>query len=170
MPRKNERINNVVPFSGITRDNYARKVAEYTLLKEQIAMLEARRAPLGDSIKDYVKTVGTKTDTGGYISDLGDLVVEARTRQKIEFDQQKVITVLINKPELLNQVLKAVPVIDEDMINTLYEKGDLTSDEVQRMATVTISHSLYVTKKEDMPEVEQKVAASAKKKFIPTSK
>ena len=163
--------NETKSVSLVNRTNYQKKVTEFALLKEQISVLESKSKPLGEAIKEYVKFTGTKTDTGGYISDLEEVVVEARSRQKIEFDQQKVIAVLINKPELLSQVVKAVTVIDEDVINKLYENGELTSEEVAQMATVTITHSLHVSKKEEMPEVAQTkttlTAASTKRKLLP---
>ena len=145
--------------------NYAKMCQELRLLKDQIAILEKEAKPLASQIKDYTMYSGIKTDTGGFISDLDEFIVDARAKTSVTYNIDKVSAILLQRPELISKCIKVIPTVDTDAINELYENGELSSEEVQSMADVMTSHSLYITRKENMPEV---VKASAKiKKPIP---
>ena len=146
----------------IHKGNFAKKCGELRLLKDQIATLEKEAKPLAAQIKEFTIFSGVKTDTGGFVADLDEFVVEARAKTTVTYNVDKVGAVLLQRPELIGRCIKVVPKVDADAINELYESGELTSDEVHSMADVTTTHSLYVSRKENMPEVV-KTSAQVKK-------
>ena len=146
----------------IHKGNFAKKCGELRLLKDQIATLEKEAKPLAAQIKEFTIFSGVKTDTGGFVADLDEFVVEARAKTSIAYRVDKIETVLKHRPELVGICIKQIPQVDADAINELYESGELTSDEVRSMADVTTTHNLYVSRKENMPEVV-KTSAQVKK-------
>ena len=148
--------------SVIHKGNFAKKCGELRLLKDQIATLEKEAKPLAAQIKEFTIFSGVKTDTGGFVSDLDEFVVEARAKTTVTYNVDKVGTLLLQRPELLGRCIKVVPTVDAAAINELYESGELTSDEVHSMADVTTTHGLYLTRKEKLPEVV-KTSAQGKK-------
>ena len=153
----------------IHKGNFAKKCGELRLLKDQIATLEKEAKPLAAQIKEFTMYSGVKTDTGGFVSDLDEFIVEARAKTAVVYNLDKVGAALLQRPELIGKCIKVVPVVDADAINQLYESGELTGDEVQAMADVTTTHSLYLTRKENMPEAV-KASAQVKKPLPPKRK
>lgn len=148
----------------VHQGNFPARCRELRLLKDQIATLEKEAKPLADEVKKYVMFAGTKTDSGGFVSDLEDYLVEARAKTSVTYNMDKVRLLMLQRPELLNECVRVSYDVDTDAINRLYEAGTLTSEEVKSMTDMTTSHSLYVTNKDKMPEVQQ---AAQKKRPLP---
>ena len=149
----------------IHQGNFENKCAELKLLKEQIKALDIQAKPLGEAIKEFAKVIGSQTDTGGFVSELERFTVEARAKNSVVFDEDKVRMLLLQRPELTNDLYKLTQVIDTEGIDRLYNNGQLSDDEMASMVKVTTSHSLYITEREEMPAIAES-AAQVKRKPV----
>ena len=125
--------------AAIHTGNYANKARELRLLKDQIAALEKEAKPLAALIREYTMRSGAKTDTGGYVAELGDLVVEARARTTVAYTLDKVKVALLDRPDLLAKCVRVATEVDPEAINAMYESGEIDGDTVRRMADVSTS-------------------------------
>jgi len=145
----------------ITGVNFSQKVDEYHLMNTQKKALENNMDKLKSSLKAYVQKAGTKNDTGSFIIETKNLVIEERAVKKIEPSLEKVIAQFAHKPEVISEVVKVRTYLDEEALERLLEQGTITAEEVESICDITTNYSFYVTPKEEIPEVLKSSVSSA---------
>lgn len=130
-------------------------VAEYAELRERKGIIEDRLKQLADIIKDYSYKNGEKDSKGSYYCSNDDFTFGALARPKITIDTDGLIEYL-KKAGYSEAYKKEINyVINEEVLNNLVKNGEIEEETLKGFATTEMRYAISLTKKEEMPEIEQ---------------
>ena len=137
---------------------------EYADISAKIKELETRKKALSDKIKEGAEKYGVKNDKGSYYLENDFFIAGKVAKKTFKIDQEKAVTVLRNKG--LGDVVDVVTIesVNEDKLNNAVKDGRISINEVEDFTKVDTSYSVSVTRKEEMPEVEQSTLKAARNK------
>ena len=91
-----------------------------------------------------------------------DFIWGLQIKKSYNLDQEKALKFL--EENGYEDCIKTVQVVDEDKLQKYLADEDITKDELVDMSNYKEVESVYVKKKEEMPEVEQTTLRAAQKK------
>ena len=142
--------------------NMESTVASYNAIREQEKTLKGKKTELAQRIKDDAFMNGTKDSSGNYYVDGEDFIWGLQIKKSYNLDQEKALKFL--EENGYEDCIKTVQVVDEDKLQKYLADEDITKDELVDMSNYKEVESVYVKKKEEMPEVEQTTLRAAQKK------
>ena len=150
--------------SMFTKKDILAMASEYDEVSAKIKELESRKKVLADKIKEGSEKYGVKNDKGSYYLEDDNYIVGKVARKTFKIDQDKAISVLRNKG--LGDIVDVVTVetVNEDKLNNAVQEGRISINEVEDFTNVSVSYSVSVAHKEEMPEVEQSILKAARTK------
>ena len=150
--------------SMFTKKDILAMASEYDEVSAKIKELESRKKVLADKIKEGSEKYGVKNDKGSYYLEDDNYIVGKVARKTFKIDQDKAISVLRNKG--LGDIVDVVTVetVNEDRLNSAVQEGRISINEVEDFTNVSVSYSVSVAHKEEMPEVEQSTLKAARTK------
>lgn len=140
--------------------------SEYADISAQIKALEERKKVLSDKIKQGAEQLGVKDDKGShYLETSNGFVLGKVASKSMKIDHEKAVPVLkeMGLKGCVNRVVSET--VNEPELERAVASGKITLEEVEQFTTVSTSYKVSVTKKEEMPVVEQStVKVAARKK------
>lgn len=154
--------NNIKPLFSI--ENIGKMGKEYAEVSAKIKQLEERKKFLADTIKNGVEQYGVKDDKGSYYLEDDSLIMGKVAKKSFKVDQEKAVEILESMG--LGDVIDVVTtkVVNEDRLQSAVQDRRITLDVVQDFTNESVSYSVSVKEKAEMPEVEQSNLQVARKK------
>lgn len=141
-----------------------RKVAEYDRLREEKKIIEERISSLSSEIKSYAESFGSADSSGSYYCDSEKFIYGSTAKRTAKLNAEKAMTFL--KMKGYKDAIKTVEVIDEDVVEQLYNEGKITNKEMDSILEIKETRSISVKKKEEAPEVQVQNVALVKKPML----
>lgn len=137
---------------------------EYAELSAQIKELETKKKDLADKIKSGAESFGVKDDKGSYYLENDQHILGKVAKKSFKIDQEKAVETLesIGLGDVVDIV--TVKTINEDKLSKAVAEKRITLDTVKKFTSETVSYSVLVKEKEEVPEVEQSTLKVAKRK------
>lgn len=150
----------------IKRQTLEGKVARYDQIRSQMKALSEEKDKLSKEIKEFAFKEGVKDSSGSYYCDNDEFVFGSVAKTVRKINQEKAIAFFKEMGYL--RCIKKVEVVNEAMVERYLDEGKLTVEDLEDITDSTTTYSVSVTRKEEMPEVEQtsfSMAASRKPKL-----
>lgn len=145
-------------------DDIGKMGKEYAELSAQIKELEARKKALADQIKEGAEKFGVKDDKGSYFLESDTLIMGKVAKKSFKINQDKAVSVL--EAMGLGDVLDVVTVktVNEDKLQSAVQDKRISLNTVEEFTDSSVSYSVSVKEKEEVPEVEQTSLKAARRK------
>lgn len=137
-------------------------VAEYNELRLREKTISDRKKVLADAIKAFVLKNGTKDSKGSFYSENDSFTYGAQCKKSIKFDVEKASDFL--KKIGHEECIVMTPSIDGDAVSQLVEDGAMSFDDMESITNTSVTYSIDVKQKEEMPEVQTSTVAAASRK------
>lgn len=160
--KKSKKTSNVTPL--FTADDIGKMGREYADISAQIKQLEERKKTLAEKIKQGAEQFGVKDDKGSYYLESNSFIMSKVAKKSFKIDQDTAVKTLESMG--IGDVVDVVTVktVNEDKLQKAVADKRLTLNDVKRFTTESISYSVSVKEKEEVPEVEQSSLKVARKK------
>lgn len=160
-----KKVTTFKPKGIITANDLEAMAREYHEISEQIKVLDKKKKDLADKIKSNSEKFGTKDDKGSYYFESDGFITGKVSKKSFSLNQEKAKEKL-EELGLWDDLKKVVVTesIDEALLEQYVSEGKLDLDVVESFTNVKETFSVSVTKKEELPEVEQTVLKAARKK------
>ena len=147
-----------------TEDNVKSLGRQYADISSQIKALEEQKKALAEKIKQGAEQFGVKDDKGSFYLESEDLMMGKVAKKSFKIDQDKAVEILESMG--LGDVVDVVTtkVVNEDRLQSAVQDRRITLDVVQDFTNESVSYSVSVKEKAEMPEVEQSNLQVARKK------
>lgn len=151
----------------VDKDTIEGFVTEYSELSKRSKIIDERKKFLGEAIKNYVQSNGTKDDKGSFYCENNSFTYGAQCKKSISIDEDKAMDFLESKG--FTECIRTVPKVDEDALEKRVSCGDITPEEFESITKSKVTYAVSVKAKEtidEMPEVQQTecVVAARRKK------
>lgn len=142
-----------------------RMAREYSEISEQIKVLDKKKKELADKIKADTERFGTKDDKGSFYYESESFITGRVSKKSFSLNQEKAKETL-EEMGLWDELKKVVvtETVDEALLEKYVSEGKLDLDVVESFTNVKESFSVSVTKKEEIPQVQQTTLKVARKK------
>ncbi len=159
---KLKKLGNVAPM--FSEEDIFAMAKEYSELSAKIKELDARKKVLSDKIKEGAEKFGVKDDRGSFYLESDNFILGKVARKSFSIDQDKAVAVLRNKG--LGDVVDVVTVetVNENRLDNAVKEGRISINEVEKFTNSSVNYSVSVTKKEELPEIEQSSLKAARRK------
>lgn len=137
-------------------------VAEYNELRLREKTISDRKKVLADAIKAFVLKNGTKDSKGSFYAENNSFTYGAQCKKSIKFDVEKASDFL--KKIGHEECIIMTPSIDGDAVSQLVEDGAMSFDDMESITKTSVTYSIDVKQKEEMPEVQTSTVAAASRK------
>lgn len=150
--------------SMFTKEDVYFMAQEYNELSAKIKELDSRKKFLSEKIKEGSEMFGVKDDKGSFYLENENYLMGKVARKSYKIDEEKALPTL--KAMGLGDVIDTITteVVNEDKLNNAVKEGRISLNEVEKFTNVSTTYSVTVSKKEEMPEVEQSTLKVARKK------
>ena len=137
---------------------------QYAEISAQIKQLEERKKELAEKIKNGAEQFGVKDDKGSYFLESDFFIMGKVARKSFKIDQENAVSTLVSMGlgDVVDEVI--VKTVNEDRLQQAVQDNRLSLDVVRGFTKESVSYSVSVKEKEDVPEVEQTTLKVAKKK------
>ena len=137
---------------------------EYAEISAQIKQLEERKKALAEKIKEGAEQFGVKDDKGSFYLESDSHIMGKVAKKSFKIDQDTAVTTLESMG--LGDVVDVVTVktVNEDKLQKAVQDKRITLDTVSEFTKESVSYSVSVKEKVEMPEVEVSTAKVARKK------
>ena len=158
LPSKKSKVVSI--SSAVSKEQIESYVEEYSRLSEEAKTIDKRRKELAGFIKDYAEKHGTKDDKGSFYCENENFIYGRQAKASI-VPRDNICATL--KTMGFSDCVKTVETPDREMIDKYHNEGALTDDNIKELFEVKQSTpSVYVKRKEEMPEIEQGKATVSK--------
>lgn len=137
---------------------------QYAEISAQIKQLEERKKDLAEKIKNGAEQFGVKDDKGSFFLESDFFIMGKVARKSFKIDQENAISTLtaMGLGDVVDEVI--VKTVNEDRLQQAVQDNRLSLDVVRGFTNESVSYSVSVKEKEEVPEVEQTTLKVAKKK------
>lgn len=155
-------VSNVKPLFSV--EDIGKMGREYADISAQIKQLEERKKSLSEKIKQGAEQFGVKDDKGSYYLESDSFIMGKVAKKSFKIDQDKAVKTLESMG--IGDVVDVVTVktVNEDKLQKAVQEKRLTISDVKGFTNESISYSVSVKEKEEVPEVEQSTLKVARKK------
>ena len=153
------------PSITVDKDTIESFVAEYSELSKRSKIIDERKKFLGEAIKNYAQSNGTKDDKGSFYCENSFFTYGAQCKKSVSKKKKKAMDFLESKG--FTECIRMVPKVDEDALERRLSTGDITQDEFESITKIKTTYAVTVKAVEnvnDMPEVQQTEVAASRKK------
>ena len=145
--------------SAISKEQMDSYVEEYNRLNEEIKVIDKRKKELAGFIKDYAEKHGSKDDKGSFYCENDSFIYGKQAKTSIV--PRENICATLNTMGF-SDCIKVVETPNREMIDKYHDEGALTDENIKELFEVKQNTpSVYVKRKEEMPEVEQTTVKKA---------
>ena len=149
--------------SLFTKKDAEKMAEEYSEISKQIKMLQDKKTDLATKLKQMAESLGVVDDKGSSYIDGEDFIIGKVAKKSVSIDQSKGVDLLEKKGLLKCVNVKTVKTVDEKAVEQAVADEELTEEDVQEFTKVSVSYSVSVKEKSEMPEVEVTTAAKKRK-------
>ena len=137
---------------------------EYAEISAQIKQLEEIKKSLADRIKAGAEQLGVKDDKGSFYLESENYIMGKVAKKSFKINQEEAVKVLVSMGlgDVVDEVV--VKTVNEDKLQKAVQNNRLSLDVVKGFTTESVSYSVSVKEKEEVPEVEQTLLKVARKK------
>lgn len=135
---------------------------EYSDLSAQIKLMEEKKKFLADKLKVCAEKYGVKDDKGSYYLESDNFIVGKVARKSIKLDNDLAVSSL--EALGLGDVIDFVKTVNEEKLEKAISESRLSIEDVKSFTKETVSYSVLVKEKQEMPEVDVSEVSVAKKK------
>lgn len=141
----------------------AKMAEEYSALSAKIKELTDAKTKLATELKSGAEVTGVQDDNGSFYAECGSFIIGKVAKKSIRIDQEKAVE-LFKKKKMEECIVRNVTYsVSEKDIEQSVQSGAISEDDVMSFTSVNTSYQVSVTKKEEMPEVQQSVASRKKR-------
>ena len=139
----------------ITQDEICKLARQYAEISANIKQLEEVKKELADKIKKGAEQYGEKDDKGSFYLEDDSYIMGKVARKSFKIDQDKAVKTL--EAMGLSDVLDIVTVktVNEDKLQRAVGEERISLDTISDFTNESVSYSVLVKEKEDVPEAEQ---------------
>ena len=154
----------VVKKSMFSAEDIGELGRQYAELSAQIKQLEERKKELAEKIKNGAEKFGVKDDKGSFFLESDSFIIGKVARKSFKIDQENAVNTLVSLGlgDIVDEVI--VKTVNEDKLQQAVQDNRLSLDVVRGFTSESVSYSVSVKEKEEVPEVEQTMLKVAKKK------
>lgn len=145
-----------------TKQNVDALMLEYNSLRSQETAIKKRKDAISAMLKDFAEREGTKDDKGSFYYEGDNFVVGKVAKKSIKFDMSAAVPLFHSKG--LADCLKYEPTVVEEKVEEHIAKGDITFEDMEIITKESVSYSISLKEKEEMPQVQQTTIQAASKK------
>lgn len=124
----------------------------YNNLSKEIKILEEQKKHLASQIKESLKIIGVKDDSGSFYVEDDKFIIGSVAKKSMKIDNTKALE-FIKQKNLFN-LIETAEIVDEEGLLTAFDNGLITLDEIESFINTKINYSILVKEKEELPEVE----------------
>lgn len=148
----------------VKKDTISQDVTIYNRLRAEKKRIEEQLKKVSDRIKNYAKANGERDDKGSFYKNIDNFTFGAVAKKTVKVDTNALVAYL--KQRGFDKAIKSEVVysVNEALLEQYISEGRLTEEEVQQFADVNVSYSVFVSEKEEMPEVKQMSIAASRKR------
>lgn len=162
LKKLSKKSNNVV--SMFNKDDLESLAREYADLSKTIKELSARKTKLSSLLKDYAEQYGVVDDKGSKYLETSDFVVGKVAKRSVTLLQEEGVAFLkeVGHEECIDT--KTVQTVNEQKVENLITEGVLEPEVIKEFTEVKTSYQVSLVQKEELPAVQETVAAKGKKR------
>ena len=149
--------------SLFTKKDAEKMAEEYSEISKQIKMLQDKKTDLATKLKQIAESLGVVDDKGSSYIDGEDFIIGKVAKKSVSINQSKGVDLLEKKGLLKCVNVKTVKTVDEKAVEQAVADEELTEEDVKEFTEVSVSYSVSVKEKSEMPEVEVTTAAKKRK-------
>ena len=149
--------------SLFTKKDAEKMAEEYSEISKQIKMLQDKKTDLATKLKQVAESLGVVDDKGSSYIDGEDFIIGKVAKKSVSINQSKGVDLLEKKGLLKCVNVKTVKTVDEKAVEQAVADEELTEEDVKEFTEVSVSYSVSVKEKSEMPEVEVTTAAKKRK-------
>lgn len=154
--------SNIKPL--FSEEDIGKMGKEYADISAQIKKLEEQKKALAEKIKSGAEQFGVKDDKGSFYLENDSFIMGKVAKKSIKIDQDTAVPTLesMGLGDVVDEVV--VKTVNEDRLQKAVTEKRITIKEVEKFTKVSVSYSVSVKEKEEMPEVEQSTLKVARSK------
>ena len=137
---------------------------QYAEISAQIKQLEERKKDLAEKIKNGAEQFGVKDDKGSFFLESDFFIMGKVAKKSFKIDQESAVGTLVSMGlgDVVDEVI--VKTVNEDKLQQAVQDKRLSLDVVRGFTKESVTYSVSVKEKEEVPEIEQTTLKAAKKK------
>ena len=162
MAKLKKSASNIKPL--FSEKDIANMAVEYAEVSSLIKQLEEKKKALAEKIKNGAEQFGIKDDKGSYYLESDSYIMGKVAKKTFKIDQDRAVETLesMGLGDVVDEVV--VKTVNEDKLQKAVQNNRLSLDVVKAFTTESVSYSVSVKEKEEVPEVEQTTLKVARKK------
>lgn len=149
--------------SLFTKEDAEKMAEEYSEISKQLKMLQEKKTDLATKLKQIAESLGVADDKGSSYIDGEDFIIGNVAKRSVSIDQSKGVELLESRGLLKCVNVKMVKTVDEKAVEQAVADEELTVEDVKEFTKVSVSYSVSVKEKAEMPEVKVLIAAKKRK-------
>ena len=137
---------------------------QYAEISAQIKQLEEKKKALADKIKSGAEQFGVKDDKGSFYLESDSYIMGKVAKKSYKIEQEEAVKTLeaMGLGDVVDEVV--MKTVNEDRLQKAVQEQRLSLDVVRAFTKESVSYSVSVKEKEEIPEVEQTTLKAARNK------